>query len=157
MKRLIFYILITALVLWLPVQGSDVGKLRPVQLVAIWREEKQVVIATDTGDRGEGASAEAALQQLHETTPATVYLDTAEFLLISEAALDDARYLAGFLKEDVQVYQNEGVKDLKAAAEYLSVHSKGTELRAWKQGASLPVIREEEGRFILLKNNKINT
>lgn len=152
MKRLIFYILITALVVWLPVQGADVGKLRPVQLVEIRREGELVVIRTDTGDRGQGRSAAEALEQLHRTTPATVYLDTAEFLLVHPAAREDATYPAELLKEGVQVFESSGVTDLKAAAEYLSVHSHGISLTAWKQGALPPVLQENEGRFSLLKN-----
>ena len=154
MKRLVFYILITALVIWLPVQSADVGKLRPVQLVAIRRQGQQVVICTDTGDRGEGVSAEAALAQLHNSTPAIVYLDTAEFFLIEESAKEDARYLAQLLKQDVQVYESRGVQDLELAARYLTVHGGGTPLGLWQQGAAPEILEEEGGRIFLSKKEE---
>ena len=144
--------MITALVLWMPVQSSDVGKLRPVQVVVIRKQAQQVVILTDTADRGQGSSCALAMQDLHNSTPAVVYLDTAEFLLIGEGAQEDAKYLCGLLKKDVQVYLEENVQDLSLAAQYLAVHGGGTPLSLWEQGAVLPVLREEEGRMNLSKN-----
>lgn len=152
MKRLIFYVLITALVLWIPVQSSDVGKLRPVQVVVIRKQAQQVVILTDTADKGQGNSCALAMQDLHNSTPAAVYLDTAEFLLIGEGAQEDAQYLRGLLKKDVQVYLEENVQDLSLAAQYLSVHGGGTPFSLWEKGAALPVLREEAGRMNLSKN-----
>ena len=67
-----------------PLERLDVAKLLPIQAVAVYTEGDSVVLETDTENKGKGASIADALQDLKENTPAVVYLDTAEFLMVSE-------------------------------------------------------------------------
>ena len=49
MKRIVVYILSLAAAMMVPLEGTDVGKLHPVELVQIYKEGDLVVIVTDTG------------------------------------------------------------------------------------------------------------
>ena len=62
---------------WMPFLGTDVARLRPVELISVSREEAQVLVETDTGDSGRGRTLELALEDLHDSTPGEIFLETA--------------------------------------------------------------------------------
>lgn len=152
MKRSIIYIVICILTLLIPVERMDIAKLRPVQTVLLQKQGDIVVISTDTQDIGQGTTALQALENMKETASGVIYLDTAEYLLISENAVDQVQQLRSHLKESVTLYQCEVAIDTKEVSRYLDIHGKGPKLKAWKAGDSLPLLKETGGRFILLKN-----
>ena len=75
MKRIVIYVLILAATLFVPVKGNDIGRLRPVQAVLVYKENQNVLIQTDTEDTGVGQTAKEALQNLKDTTPGVIYLE----------------------------------------------------------------------------------
>ncbi len=156
MKRCFIYILVLAVVLVIPVNRVDIGKLRPVQAVVVYRDEANVVIETDTGDRGEGESAEEALKNLKATTPAVIYLDTADFIIVAENAQNDAQQLREHFRRAAEVYGFFGKAEAEAAAKYLSIHGGGLQLRVWKPGAKIPVLDFRNERIILTEKIEIN-
>lgn len=128
--KVILYIGIIALSLLAPVTRLDIADLEPVEVVSVSMEGEQVVIQTDTEAEGKGSSAQAALEDLRRNTAAVVYLDTAEYLLVSEDSRDAAKELAAWLKPSVQVAQGYSLP-VKEAGKYLEVHGNLPKLEQW--------------------------
>ena len=156
MKRMLLYIGILASVLAVPIRPSNVGELLPVQVVAVYEEQGQTVLETDTGNRGVGENAVEALANMKATALGNIYLDTAEYLLIGKNAQEGAEALRGELKGSVRVCMLEEPTDLSNAGLYLDVHGKLPKLRFWNEGAELPVLRPFEDSFTFLKKVENN-
>lgn len=150
MKRIAIYIVILALLTLAPVQGAELGKMHPVEVVLIYRQEEEVVIATDTEDVGKGKDGLSALEDLKATTAGTIYLDTAKYLLIGDGAEAAVEQLRGYLKKGVKVCRADKTVALEGVAVYLSVHGNLPRLRSWKAGVNLPKLQMEDGRFLLI-------
>ncbi|MBQ4640986.1 MAG: hypothetical protein IJB47_00005 [Oscillospiraceae bacterium] len=147
MKRIVIYIILLA-VLWLvPVKGSDVGKLQPVEVVFIYRDQGQIIMETDTKDKGVGATVEEALANLKDTTPGIIYLDTAEYLLLAEDTTDVAEQLRRILKKTVQICTADRGIDLSLVARFLPAHSKLPQFKQWQQGEVLPHLTKYQNRL----------
>lgn len=130
--RVIIYIVILALTFLAPVERVDVASLLPIESVAVYMEGDTVVLETDTEDTGRGETVSQALQDLKDVTPAVVYLDTAEYLLVSENAVSQVDGLREYLKPSVKVCICDAKGRVKDAAKYLSVHGDTVPLRDWK-------------------------
>ena len=126
--RIIVYLVILALLFLAPVERLDVAKLEPVQTVAISRQNGKIVLETDTEDKGVGTTVEAALQDLEENTSGVIYLDTAQYLLVTEEAEGVVETLRQYLRSGVVVSRWDGAADLQQAARYLSVHAQRTKV-----------------------------
>lgn len=129
--RILLYIVILALLFLAPVQRLDVAKLEPVQTVAVSVEDGTVILETDTDNAGRGADVAEALQDLEDTTPGVIYLDTAEYLLVTEAALDCVDTLRSSLSSSVRVSLWDGEGSVKTAAKYLGIRKDLPKLRDW--------------------------
>ena len=147
MKRCILYILIMVAVLCAPVEGTDVAKLRPVETVVLYKIGKDYHIRTDTNDVGEGESVQAAFDDLLLTTPGVIYLDTAEYVLVHEGAVEDVEQLRSHLKRSVQLCSFSGELDIVAVSKYLPVHGKLPILSQWNPGEELPVLTMHNDRL----------
>lgn len=133
-----------------PFRGTDVGRLRPAQWVYLSREEDTVSLETDTGDRGAGADALSALEDLRKTAPGELFLETADYVLVSREALGDLPQLGSVLRSGVEVCLAEG-KPGETTAAYLRAHNPGLTLREYFMGeGELPVLAGEEGRWMLV-------
>lgn len=141
MIRWILYCAIFVAVLLVPLERADVAKLQPVQTVCIYYNESDYIIETDTGALGKGTSIEEALVDLIETTPAVVYLDTADFLLLLPGTESAVEHLRGVLKDSVELYYYEGDPDLKIVSKYLEIHRGNQVLKTWKNGVKIPVLK----------------
>ena len=130
--RKLLYVLILALLPFAPVQRLDVAKLEPVQTVAVRLENGQTVLETDTHKKGVGADVHKALQDLRENTPGAIYLDTAEYLLVTEAAGNCVEDLRRYLHPSVQVSLWDGKGSVEKAAKYLSVHGWRSKISEWR-------------------------
>ena len=126
--RMMLYLIILALLFLAPVEQLDVAKLEPVQTVAISVENGKIVLETDTEDKGVGETVEAALQDLEENTSGAIYLDTAQYLLVTEEAEEKVASLRQYLRSGVIVSRWDGEADLQQAARYLSVHIQRTKV-----------------------------
>lgn len=152
MKRVIMYGLALLLLNFVPVKGTDIGKMRPVEVLFVYREAENIVIETDTGDLGEAETVLDALQDLKNTTPGFIYLNTAQYLLITEATKDAVEQLCPMLNKSVRICFAESSVDLKEAARYLPVHEELPKLSDWGPHAQLPILRCVEKRLNFLKN-----
>lgn len=130
--RTMLYIIVLGLLFLAPVERLDVAKLEPVQTVAIYTDGGEVVLETDTQNMGRGADAKEALHDLEENTPGVIYLETAQYLLVTESATEYAEQLREDLKPSVYVSMWDGKGEISNAARYLSVHGKLTKFRDWK-------------------------
>ena len=129
--RVFLYIFILSLLFFAPVQRVDVSKLLPIEAVAVYQSEEGVVLETDTKHRGVGATVTEALENLKNNTPAVVYLDTAEFLLISEESIPHIEQLGAYLKPAVKVAVCDAKGVVKETAKYLEVHGDLPRLDEW--------------------------
>ena len=121
-------------------------------LAACILTDEQVVIKTDTGEMGRGDTPELALENLKQTAPAIIYLDTAEFLLVEESALEFVTPMRKFFKSDVRICLIDSEVEADKAAEYLRIHGKLPKLKYWNTGENLPILRLENERIILFEN-----
>lgn len=154
MKRILIYALILALLLLVPVRRADVGQLRPVEVVVLYKEEGTVYLETDTLDLGVGENALEALADMKAASAGVIYLDTAEYLLVSEEALEETEALRGVLKKTVKLCQIDGRADLQTTAQYLSVHGGLPTLAQWEKGSKLPVLSCENGRLKIIEKSE---
>ena len=107
--------------------------LLPIEAVAVYRDGNQVVLETDTEHIGAGENAEQALAALKENTPAVVYLDTAEYLLVAPDVVEQVETLYPHLKPTVKVCVCEAAGKVKNTAKYLQVHGDLPRLKTWKK------------------------
>jgi len=144
---------LAALLLLSPFQGNDVGKLRPVELVTMRREGGGVVLETDTGDFGRGEDPLAALEDLKRSAPGALFLDTADYFLVTRETENLLPELWEVLRPAVEICVIPGETDLEAAVEYLRAHSPEVTLLQWRtQGKDLPELHTEGGEYRLVNN-----
>lgn len=149
MKRSLIYAAILAAALMVPMKGTDVGELKPVELVQIYKIGETVVITTDTGDSGRGSTVEAAFRNLEETTSGIIFLDTADFLLMSRGVIKEAAQLRNYLKKSTMVCFAEMNIDPIDAAEFLKVHRPEATLKNGVEYKQIQTLRRENGRLIM--------
>lgn len=130
--RKVVYVAILIALLFAPVNRVEVGKLLPVRAVAVYTSNGLVALETDTGYKGQGKNLEEAMNQLRINTPAIVYLDTAEYLLVSKDAKEWIPQLSRFLRPSVKVCILNAEGNVAEATEYVDVHGVGTKLRQWR-------------------------
>ncbi len=153
MKHWVWYLvglLILAAICGIPFQPADVAKLQPVQVIQVSVENAQIVIRTDTGDAGSGSTLDAAFSDLKRTTPGYVFLETAQYLLVTPPATVLLKELGTYLRPGCSVYMLYGAADLSEAAPYLAAHTSDVTLRSCiAEDCKLPLLLAEEGKIAL--------
>lgn len=152
MKWLVYAAVIAASLL-VPLERTDVGKLQPIEVVAIYIENNQITLKTELGDMGKGQTITEALNDMKQTTAGIVYLDTAEYLLVGRNAQTYIPDMNAYLKDNVRICAIEGDMDLKEAAGYLDSHRPSMEIDQWSRNCELEILKVEGGRLILMKSN----
>lgn len=149
MKLLYIYIALCLLLLTLP-GGQDVGGLAPAELVYVQKTGGGVKVGTDMGNLGAGKDLASAFEDLKNTTPGEVFLDTADYLLVSENSIGLLPELRTWLGQGCRVCVAVDVTDLTGAAYYLNAHPPGTRLGSVaEENMALPILTECRGRFCL--------
>lgn len=138
MRKSILYMLVLAAVLVCPTKATDVGKLQPVQTIAVYKNEDGYTVLTDTDDVGKGESIDSAIDNLKATTPATIYLDTAQYLIVNEESTIDS--IRPHLKKNVKLCRFVGEPPMKSVSKFLSAHNAGVTLGDWQYGTKLLVL-----------------
>lgn len=149
MKRLALYALILAFVWIIPVERTDVAKLSPIEVIAVYQVQDTVELETDTGDVGKGTDAISALANMRQTSPAVIYLDTAQYLLIGQGAEAAAEELRKELKGSVKLCGIKGRIQLEDVSAYLEIHGSLPAIKQWNRDDSIPVLMEKRGRLSL--------
>lgn len=140
---------LAALIWFTPVKGTDVGKLLPVELVSLRREGETLRMETDTGDFGMGDTLEEAMEDLKRTAQGQIFLETADYLLLSPDSQSVWPELLGYFRPGTLAYQTVNAVDPEEAAQYLRTRRAGIPLNRMEEAGPLPVIKEEEGRVEL--------
>lgn len=147
MKR--FWIMaaaVAALAFLSPAGEGDVGDLLPVELLYVYMEEGVVHLETDDGQWGVGNSLSTALEDLHATSPGRVFLETADYLVVTREAIPLLSELMKVLRPAARVCVAETI-DRNAAA-YLAAHEPDVTLGELRSGSSIiPVLTFTEGRY----------
>lgn len=146
--KLILYGILIAAALLVPKRPLELGKLKPVEVIRIEQVGEQFVVETDTGDSGRGATVSQAVWNLRETTAGTVYMDTAEYVLLPA----DERVLvqiAPHLRGSVRLCHWQGEIKLEETGKYLDVHKPSVMLKQYKMGMPLQILKGENGRLHL--------
>ncbi|MBQ7346303.1 MAG: hypothetical protein IJW45_09640 [Oscillospiraceae bacterium] len=153
MKRWVWFV--AAVVAVAALEGassdSDVADLDPVQVVYMDVEGRQVLVETDQGARGTGETLESALEDMERTWASEVFLETAEFLVVSEEAQGRVGELWKVLRPSCEVCVGVGELELERVAEHLHRHKPGVTLMEYQAGErQLPRLVAQEGRMELV-------
>ena len=128
--------------------GTDVGKLLPVELLLIERDNATFRIRSDTVAAGEGDTIIAAINDMKETSPGEVFLDTADYVLIRDGLEDILPELMHHLRPASNVYILQGDADLSELSAYLRIHSTQQTLRDYCSGeVELSILKVEQERM----------
>lgn len=126
--------------------GTEIARLRPVEVLQVERSDGLVCLKTDMGDSGVGEDVKAASEDLLEGAPGEVFLDTAEYLLVDENALELLPELMPYLRPSCMVCLVEGKVDLEQIGAYLQAHPLGRNLAQYRAGEKeLEILRVSEG------------
>ena len=140
MKRILLYCILLAVALSIPLKRIDISDLEPIQVVKMDRQDENFILQTDTGDIGIGTSVEKALESLKQNSAGIIYLDTAEFLTVTENAREYVGSIKMFLKDKVRVCQWEGEGELSAVGRYMKSHKIGVRIKQWHSKMQLPAL-----------------
>lgn len=131
--RMALYLIILALLFLAPVKRLDVAKLEPVQTVAVDVDGGMVILETDTKNKGQGEDVVSAIADLEEKTPGVIYLDTAQYLLVTERAAAYVKELEKFLNPSVRVSLWDGQGSVENADRFLDVRNDLPKLKHWSK------------------------
>ena len=70
----------------LPRTGADAAELLPAQVLVIARENGQITVESDNGASGTGATLPDALDSMEKSAAGTLFLDTAEHIVLLQSA-----------------------------------------------------------------------
>lgn len=140
MKRIIIYCILFACATIIPIDRIDISDLEPIQAVWMYEEDGVICMKTDTADVGKGESVEQALQDMKLKSEGIVYLDTAEYLLVSEKVQNQIMHIRPYLKSNVKIAEWIGDSSIADAAQYMKAHKTGVKLKKWKSNVKLPFI-----------------
>lgn len=141
----------------LPFSGTDVAQLLPVRALLIDVENGQVFL--DGGSaKGSGTTLNAALEDMKQGAEGTVFLATAEQVILSSRALGRLPELSRWdaLRPGARVLLADGeVSSVEEAADYLEAHDSGLTLQQVRarllagQRVTLPLLHMTQGGFRL--------
>jgi hypothetical protein len=133
-------------------KGEDVGKLQPVQLIAVEYTEEKVLLRTDTGHEGRGKNVDQALADLESAAYGKVFLDTADYLLIRKNALPVVNALSSHLRPSCALCRFTGEVELADAAKFLQYHIPELTLGKYQaEEQEIPILVSREGRMELVQ------
>ena len=154
MKRWLWYIGIVAAVAALSGKspaGKDIGKLQPVQVVRLSCVQGQVCMKTDTGDVGIGEDLKSALADMKLSASSEIFLDTADYLIVSPACVDLLPAMMHYLRPSCAVCVEEGRPDMEQVGAYFQQHGPDVTLTRYRAGQrDLPTLVTREGRMHLV-------
>lgn len=137
----------------IPFRDTDVATLSPVQALWLAQEDGCVYMETDNGDIGIGKTVADALINMKETASGTVFLDTADFLIVrkgSEALIAQMREI---LRPSCSVCVAQSAPDLQTATDFMRIHKPSVKMKNTDaERPNLPVLHQEKGRLILVES-----
>lgn len=154
MKRWVWYVVIIGVVAALSgksTAGEDIGTLQPVQTVRLSCVRGQVCMETDTGDVGVGEDLKSALEDMKGSASGEIFLDTADYLIISPACIDLLPAMNAYLRPSCAVCMEEGETSMEQVGLFLQQHTPETTLMKYRAGdRNLQTLVTREGRMHLV-------
>lgn len=141
---------VLALVVFTPFQGKKLAMLEPARLLYVTVEQQLVCVETDTGSQGVGITLQQALNDMQECASAEVFLDTADYLVVSVGALPLVGELSQYLRPGCRICAAVTKVDPEEAAAYLDAHKPNRTLQEANDG-NIPVLMTREGRMQLVQ------
>lgn len=131
-------------------QGTDIGKLQPAELIYIYKEENNLVLATDTGDVGSGETLQEALADMEATSFGEVFLETMNWILVTEDTKPVLKQQWEKFRLSAQVILVTGPVDVKTLSQYLQIHKSNVTLKDYVAGQKeLPKLMTAGERYYL--------
>ena len=127
-------IAITGFVGLLPFSGTDVGRLHPVEVLAVSAADERIKVETDTGITGTGKSLEAAIEDLKQASTGKIFMETANYLLVNEDGISLLPELFALLRPACQVFIFAGSGKMDNISKYLESHPSNVTLLRYMQG-----------------------
>lgn len=118
----------------LPFHGTDVGKLHPVEVLVASKVGERITVETDTGLNGTGKTMDQAIENLKLTSAGEIFLETANYLLVSEEGIHLLDGFSTVLRPACQIYVFKGDGKWDNVAKYLESHPSGVTLLGYRQG-----------------------
>ena len=140
MIRKLFYTVILGALFFAPLKRVEIANLEPIQAVWMYHVDGTLVLETDTQDKGSGATVAQALENMKASSPGIIYLDTAQYLFVSEDAQTQIPALQPYVKGTVRLCLWDGQGDIVDAVKYADAHKLGEKMKRWEQGGKLPEI-----------------
>ncbi len=137
MRKMMLYaaaIAVIGFVGLLPFRGTDVGKLHPVEVLVVSVSNNGIVIETDTQLRGTGETLVAAIEDINLTSAGEIFLDTANYVLVSSESKPLLAELYNYLRPACQVYEFSGRGKWDNVAKYLESHPSDLTVLGYRQG-----------------------
>ena len=148
MKKVIWLVAVivtVAITGLLPFAGTDIAKLHPVEVLIVSRSEDGLLLQTDSGMLGTGKNVEEALQTLRLSSEGNIFLDTANYLLISPDCTEEIVTLWNYVRPACQVYHFKGEGKYEKIGKYLESHPSQTTVLGYLQGEiNVPMLIMEE-------------
>lgn len=136
--RMILYFLILVTLFFAPLQRMEIANLEPIQSVWMSLENDNVILKSDTGDEGSGITVENALADMKQKSKGVVYLDTAEYLFVSESALKEIANVRPYMKDSVYLCKWDGKGSVSEATKYADAHRLGVKFKKWNIDSKMP-------------------
>ena len=149
MKKWMFMLLALLAFTVLPSSGTELGELHPVSLLVVRTQGRNIQLLTDTVDVGAGETLDAALQNLEDTTPGHLFLDTVENLILTEETIYLIPQLKQLLRPSVTVCVTESELNSETAPEYLHTHTPKQKLSDADESTPLQKLTYSEERYFL--------
>ena len=138
--KIILYTVIIAVLFTAPVHRLDVARLEPVEVVYMEQTAETIKIVTDTGAEGKGESVAEALNDLKNSTAGVVYMDTADYLIVNDQAIDLINDMKCLMKDSVRLCRAQD-PEMKNVADYLNTHGNYPKLKEWNAGLNIPTLK----------------
>jgi len=138
MKRMILYALILGALVFAPLDRIEIAALEPIEAVWMHLENGNVVLETDTEDKGVGVTVAEALADMKNNSSGIIYLDTARYLFLDEEVRERIGEMAAYVKRSVRLCQWDGIGSLREIAKYADAHKIGEKMQRWKLSGKLP-------------------
>ncbi len=154
MRRWILFAAAAVVLLVLaPVEKTDVGELLPVELLYVYTDGSHICVETDTGDLGKGTDLETALADLKAAASGSIFLETADYLIVTEETKGLLPGLTAVLRPAAEVCVGVGAD--AQTADFLKAHKPGVTLNDVRKGKrDLPVLTGEGERYHLESEGK---
>ena len=138
--RIIAYIVCLGTLFFVPLNRIEIADLEPIQAVWMYTENGNIVLETDTDDMGVGVTVEIALSDMKNRSSGVVYLDTAQYLFVSETVLGEIYAIEPYIKQSVHLCKWGGQGSIEEAVKYAKSHNVGLKIKCWDVAGNLPEI-----------------